>query len=52
MGNITKGEIHKHYSIGDKLGEGSFAIVKRAVKKETGGLFAVKVIKKIKIEKG
>jgi len=44
MGN--SGSIHKLYTIKDKLGSGSFATVKRAVRKSDKAVFAVKEIKK------
>jgi len=34
------------YDFGDELGRGGFSIVKRAIKKETGEVFAVKIIEK------
>jgi len=51
MGNkILKGEeIHKHYDFKHKLGSGTFATVKFAIKKSTKQEFAVKVIKKAKL---
>lgn len=53
MGNkITKlknKEIEKHYALYETLGTGSFATVKRAVKKATKEEFAIKVIKKSKL---
>jgi len=53
MGNsvkkLKKEEIQKYYDIKEKLGTGSFAVVKRAVRKSDGQQFAVKVIKKSKL---
>jgi len=53
MGNnirkLRKDEITKYYEIKDKLGTGSFATVKRAVRKSDGKQFAIKVIKKTKL---
>jgi len=53
MGNtvkkLKKEEIQKYYDIREKLGTGSFAVVKRAVRKSDGKEFAVKVIKKAKL---
>lgn len=40
------GSIHKEYTIKHKLGSGSFATVKRAVRKSDKAVFAVKEIKK------
>jgi len=34
------------YDFGDELGRGGFSIVKKAIKKETGDVFAVKIIEK------
>jgi len=53
MGNVTslkKGGIHKEYTLGDKLGEGSFAVVKQIRHKKTKELFACKIIKKSKLQ--
>jgi calcium/calmodulin-dependent protein kinase I len=53
MGNsvkkLKKDEISKYYEIKEKLGTGSFAVVKRAVRKSDGKQFAIKVIKKTKL---
>lgn len=53
MGNsvkkLKKEEIQKYYDIKEKLGTGSFAVVKRAVRKSDGHQFAIKVIKKSKL---
>lgn len=53
MGNkirkLGKGEIHKHYDIKEKLGTGSFATVKRAIRKSDSKEFAIKIIKKDKL---
>jgi len=53
MGNsvkkLKKDEIAKYYEIKEKLGTGSFAVVKRAVSKSDGKQFAIKVIKKTKL---
>jgi len=53
MGNsvkkLKKDEIAKYYEIKEKLGTGSFAVVKRAVRKSDGKQFAIKVIKKTKL---
>lgn len=44
-----KEEIKKYYDIKDQLGTGSFAVVKRAIRKSDQKEFAVKVIKKQKL---
>lgn len=53
MGNsvkkLRKDEISKYYDLRDKLGTGSFAVVKRGVRRSDGKEFAVKVIKKSKL---
>jgi len=53
MGNnikkLRKDEITKYYEIGGKLGTGSFAVVKQATRKSDGKQFAIKVIKKSKL---
>jgi len=53
MGNSVKSmkreEIQKYYDIREKLGTGSFAVVKRAVRKSDNKEFAIKVIKKNKL---
>uniref|UniRef100_A0A7S2U0C5 Protein kinase domain-containing protein n=1 Tax=Lotharella oceanica TaxID=641309 RepID=A0A7S2U0C5_9EUKA len=53
MGNkltkITKTDFEKKYSAKEVLGRGSFAIVKRAVRKKDGKELAVKIIKKAKL---
>lgn len=51
MGNsLKKGtEIRKMYEIKETLGSGSFAVVKRAVRKSDKAEFAIKVIKKAKL---
>jgi len=54
MGNnnvkkLRKDEITKHYDIKEKLGTGSFATVKRAVHKSDGKQYAIKIIKKSKL---
>lgn len=46
---LRKDEIRKFYDVKEKLGTGSFAVVKRAVRKSDGKQFAVKVIKKSKL---
>lgn len=50
-GKLSKEGFQKHYTIGAKLGEGSFAEVKRVTRKKDGAKFAVKVIKKSKLQK-
>ena len=49
MGNnirkLKKDEIEKHYEIKEKLGTGSFAVVKRATRKKDGQDYAIKIIK-------
>lgn len=51
MGNtLKKGtEVRKMYEIKETLGSGSFAVVKRAIRKSDKGEFAIKVIKKAKL---
>jgi calcium/calmodulin-dependent protein kinase I len=53
MGNKIKmlngNEIRKHYDVKEKLGAGAFATVKRAVKKSSGEEYAIKIIKKTKL---
>lgn len=53
MGNnirkLKKGEIHKQYEIKDVLGTGSFATVKRCIRRSDRKEFAVKCIKKSKL---
>lgn len=52
MGNkisIKKSEINKHYKLAETLGTGSFATVKRAVRLTDKQEFAIKVIKKSKL---
>jgi len=41
-----KRNIKEVYDFGDELGRGGFSIVKKAVRKETGEVFAVKIIEK------
>lgn len=53
MGNnipkLKRGEIHKHYEFKEILGSGSFAIVKRCIRRDDKKQFAVKCIKKSKL---
>jgi len=53
MGNniktLRKDDITKYYDIKEKLGTGSFATVKRAVHKSDGKQYAIKIIKKSKL---
>jgi len=53
MGNnikkLRKDEITKYYELGGKLGTGSFAVVKEATRKSDGKKFAIKIIKKSKL---
>merc|ERR1719167_904183 len=44
-------DINNSYVIKEKLGTGSFAVVKKAVKKSNGNEVAVKIIDKQKLEK-
>ncbi|KMS83489.1 hypothetical protein BVRB_033850, partial [Beta vulgaris subsp. vulgaris] len=50
MGNnirkLRKDDIEKHYEIKEKLGTGSFAVVKRATSKKDGKDYAIKIVKK------
>jgi calcium/calmodulin-dependent protein kinase I len=48
-GKGSKEEVGKYYDIQQKLGSGSFADVKKAVRKSDGKEFAIKVIKKAKL---
>lgn len=53
MGNsvkkLRKDEVTKYYVLGEKLGTGSFAVVRKATRKSDGKAFAIKVIKKTKL---
>jgi calcium/calmodulin-dependent protein kinase I len=53
MGNnikkLRKDEITKYYEIKGKLGTGSFAVVKQATRKADGKQFAIKIIKKMRL---
>lgn len=50
MGNSLKGgEVHKNYEFKEALGSGSFAVVKRAIRKSDKQQFAIKCIKKAKL---
>lgn len=50
MGNkLKRDEVTKFYDFKEQLGTGSFATVKKAVRKADGKLFAVKMIKKSKL---
>lgn len=53
MGNKIKTlkgeELYKHYEVKEKLGAGSFATVKRAIRKADKHEFAIKIIKKSKL---
>jgi len=53
MGNnikkLRKDEITKYYELGAKLGTGSFAVVRQATRKSDGKQFAIKIIKKSKL---
>jgi len=50
MGFFKKSEIKKVYDIGDQLGSGNFAVVKKAKHKQTGKDYAIKIIDKAKVE--
>jgi len=50
MGIFRKAEIAKNYSIGQQLGSGNFAVVKKAVRKADGQEVAIKIIDKAKVE--
>lgn len=41
--------VHADYSIGEVLGSGAFATVRRAVERSTGKMYAVKIIEKRKV---
>eukprot|EP01083_Nonionella_stella_P091659 256324_1 len=43
---LRREEVNKHYEIREKLGTGSFAIVKKCVRKSDGKEYAVKIVKK------
>jgi len=43
-------EIEKKYSLGEPLGQGHYGIVRRAIHRETGDVYAVKIIPKWKVE--
>jgi len=49
MGGKHSGDVGKFYEFKEKLGTGSFAEVKRAVRKEDAKEFAIKIIKKSKL---
>jgi len=50
MGNSLKGgEIHKQYEFKEALGSGSFAVVKRGIRRSDKQEFAIKCIKKAKL---
>lgn len=53
MGNgikkLRKDEIRKYYDIKNRLGTGSFATVKRAIRRSDQKAFAIKIIKKSKL---
>eukprot|EP01002_Notosolenus_urceolatus_P010817 NODE_382_length_2135_cov_14.927133_g306_i0.p1 GENE.NODE_382_length_2135_cov_14.927133_g306_i0~~NODE_382_length_2135_cov_14.927133_g306_i0.p1 ORF type:complete len:657 (+),score=112.30 NODE_382_length_2135_cov_14.927133_g306_i0:120-2090(+) len=42
--------VRQHYELGDSLGAGSYAVVRRAIHRRTGEEFAVKVIAKKRLE--
>jgi len=44
---MSKEDVHRFYSIKEKLGMGSFAVVKRAIRKSDKKQFAVKEIRKL-----
>ncbi|XP_041460409.1 serine/threonine-protein kinase DCLK1-like isoform X1 [Lytechinus variegatus] len=47
---VKKSDILVKYDIGAKIGDGNFADVHEATKKETGDVFALKVIEKAKVK--
>lgn len=48
---FKKAAIEKNYTMGEKLGEGNFAVVKRAVKKGNDkSEYAIKIIDKTKVD--
>lgn len=51
MGNklVKPGEVNRHYDLKETLGTGSFATVKRAIRKKDKREFAIKIIKKSKL---
>ena len=47
MSIYHKGEsVHDHYKVEDELGRGSFAIVRKAINKETGEEVAIKIFER------
>lgn len=51
MGFFTKkATVERSYAIGEQLGEGNFAVVKRATAKKGNGQVAIKIIDKSKVE--
>lgn len=50
-GSFSAGDIHNEYVMKEKLGMGSFATVKRCVRKSDKSQFAVKQIKKVNLTK-
>jgi len=46
---FTKEHVEKYYTVGDKLGSGSFSVVKLGVNKKTGEEYAIKIIEKKRV---
>lgn len=46
---VITDDINDYYEIKEKLGTGSFAVVKRCIRKSDGKQFAAKIIKKSKL---
>jgi len=46
---FTKEHVEKYYTVKDKLGSGSFSVVKLGVNKKTGEEFAIKIIEKKRV---
>jgi calcium/calmodulin-dependent protein kinase I len=51
MSMYHKGEsVHDYYKIEDELGRGSFAVVRKAINKNTGEEVAIKIFEKASLE--
>ena len=47
--NRSPEKVNEDYTFGDKLGEGAYAVVRRATKRKTGQNFAAKIYDKSKL---